>query len=89
MAELITAIASLLWPLVAGFAIITVRDEWRARQVRSEVPEIVVPEDLMAYAMSHSEQWAQEDAVRAIQQSYETWKDWNRVRAAMGIGRMN
>ena len=89
MAELIAALAKLLWPLVALFGIITVRDEWRARQTRQEVPEIVVPDDLMAFAMSHSEQWAQEDALRAVQQSYETWKDWNRVRAAMGIGRVD
>jgi hypothetical protein len=89
MAEFIAALAKLLWPLVALFGIITVRDEWRARQTRQEVPEIVVPDDLMAFAMSHSEQWAQEDALRAVQQSYETWKDWNRVRAAMGIGRVD
>jgi hypothetical protein len=89
MAEFIAALAKLLWPLVALFGIITVRDEWRARQTRQEVPEIVVPDDLMAFAMSHSEQWAQEDALRAVQQSYETWKDWNRVRAAMDIGRVD
>jgi hypothetical protein len=51
--------------------------------------EVVVPDDLVAYAMSQSEQWAQEDAMRAIQQSYDQWKDWNRVRAAIGIGRID
>jgi len=59
--------------------------------VRSDATEASasIPADLMAYAMSHSESWAQEDAVRAIQQSYEQWKDWNRVRSAMGIGGMD
>lgn len=89
MAELIAAIADLLWPVACYAIAVMVRDEWRQRQATTNPPELVVPEDLVAYAMSHSEQWAQEDAMRAIHQSYEQWKDWNRVRAAMGIGRMN
>jgi hypothetical protein len=84
----------LLWAGVAVYAIhmaakvVTLFAPVRADALAA-TQDVVVPEDLMAYAMSHSEQWAQEDALRAIQQSYDQWKDWNRVRAAVGIGRMD
>jgi hypothetical protein len=86
--------AHLLWAAVVVYAIHRIGEvAMRFAPVRpdavSSPEDVVVPEDLMAYAMSHSEQWAQEDALRAIQQSYEQWKDWNRVRAAVGIGRMD
>lgn len=85
-------VTHLLWAGVAVYGMYRleamVRDWWTYRFPSAQVKEVAVPDDLMAYAMSHSEQWAQEDALRAIQQSYETWKDWNRVRAAMGIGRL-
>lgn len=78
----------LIWAGVAVYAIQQI-SKLLGRNVPTEAsPAPAVPDDLVAYAMSHSEQWAQEDALRAIQQSYDTWKDWNRVRAAMGIGRM-
>ena len=89
MADLIAALADLLWPVVCYAIANMVRKEWRSKHTSTAAPDVVVPEDLMAYAMSHSEQWAQEDALRAIQQSYDQWRDWNRVRAAMGIGRMD
>lgn len=82
----------LLWASVCAYAI------WRVCQVverfapaarEFDVSEVVLPEDLIAYSMSFSESWAQEDAIKAIRQSYEKWKDWNRVRASMGIGRVD
>lgn len=80
----------LLWSGVAAYAI------WRISQVvelfapssTASGEEVVLPEDLIAYAMSFTEPWAQEDCLKAIRQSHEKWKDWNRVRAAMGIGRL-
>lgn len=89
MVELLPAIASVLWPLVAAWTVWVVRHELRAKHRAALDEQPPVPEDLMAYAMSHSEQWAQQDAMRAIQQSFDTWKDWNRVRAAIGIGRID
>lgn len=85
--------AHLLWAAVAVYGIYRLAQVMeRFAPVRPEaiVPEqVAVPEDLMAYAMSFSETWAQEDAMRAVHQSYDQWKDWNRVRAAMGIGRID
>lgn len=84
----------LLWAGVVTYAIYRFAQvAERFAPVRADTagaePEVVVPEDLIAYAMSFSETWAQEDAMRAIHQSYDQWKDWNRVRAAMGIGRID
>ena len=47
-----------------------------------------IPEDLMALAAAESAAWAQEDLIRVIRERYDDLKDWNRVRAAMGVGRM-
>lgn len=83
-------IAHLIWAAVAIYAVHSA-----VRVALAFVPsspssgeEVVLPEDLIAYAMSFTEQWAQEDCLKAIRQSHEKWKDWNRVRAAMGIGRL-
>lgn len=52
-----------------------------------QMPEIVdVPEDLMALAMQENESWAQEELMRVMRERYETYRDWNRVRSAMGLG---
>lgn len=48
-----------------------------------------IPEDLIALAMTHREAWAQEDTLRVIREQYEDLKDWNRVRAAMNVGRID
>jgi dihydropteroate synthase len=37
---------------------------------------------LLAFALSHPEEWAQEDVLRAIRERYETTSDWNAVRSA-------
>jgi hypothetical protein len=83
----------LLWATVAVYAVHSAARVGLAFAPMSakgtEAEEVAIPDDLMAFAMSQSEQWAQEEAVRAIQQNYELWKDWNRVRAAMSIGRMS
>ena len=82
--------AHLLWAAVVVYTVHTVATLVReGRPAAAQEQVLEVPQDLIAYAMSFSETWAQEDAMRAIQQSYEQWKDWNRVRAAMGIGRMD
>ena len=48
--------------------------------------EVPIPEDLLALAMREREPWAQEDVVKVIRERYADFKDWNRVRAAMGVG---
>lgn len=53
------------------------------------VEETAIPEDLMALAMSQTEAWAQEDLLRVVREKYEDLRDWNRVRAAMNIGRID
>ena len=56
--------------------------------VPTPLEAVVVPEDLVAIAMIHSEVWAQEDTLKAIRERYEQLQDWNRVRSAFGIGSM-
>lgn len=50
---------------------------------------IEVPADLIAVAMQESEAWAQEETLKAMRERYETLRDWNRVRAAFGVGRID
>lgn len=45
----------------------------------------MVPADLVAVAMMESEPWAQDDMMRVIRERYNTFGDWNRVRAAIGV----
>lgn len=88
-------LAALLWPLVALYAIVriaSVADKAIDRlaplpaSVTDSEPQ--VPEDLMALAMTHSEGWAQEDTIKAIRERYAELKDWQKVRFAFGIGRI-
>lgn len=51
--------------------------------------DIDVPDDLVALAMQENASWAQEEVLRVIRERYEELSDWNRVRAAMGIGRID
>lgn len=52
-------------------------------------PVVEIPDDLMAVAMQERESWAQEEVLRAIRERYEDLKDWNRVRSAVGVGRID
>lgn len=79
-----------IWAGVAVYAIRTaaaVAHLWRPVTPVSADP-VEIPEDLVALAMAHRESWAQEDLLRVIREQYDELKDWNRVRAAMNIGRM-
>lgn len=86
-------VAALLWPLVAAYGIWTVRDiahrlvaQWQAvRKQAQAASELDIPEDLVAVAMAESEPWAQDDMMRIIRERFGTFKDWNRVRAAIGV----
>ena len=83
----------LLWAAVVVYAVYTVADVARLfAPVRAETtlppPPVVVPEDLVAVANQERESWAQEEVLRVIRERYEDLKDWNRVRAAFGVGRI-
>lgn len=89
-------IAHVVWAAVVTYAVwrIALAAERIAavfapnRNAGADEPDVIVPEDLIAFALSQSEQWAQEETLQAIRQSYDKWKDWNRVRASFGIGSM-
>ena len=85
----------ILWAAVTVYAIHRLSAVLeRFAPVRSSLGEVVtplveIPEDLVAVAMQERESWAQEETLRAIRERYEELKDWNRVRAAVGIGRID
>jgi len=85
----------LLWPLVAVYAIwrfAQVAERWAptvAPAVDDDPMIIAVPDDLVALALTHSESWAQEDTLKAMREKYAELKDWQKVRFAFGIGRLD
>lgn len=84
-------IVNLLWAAVAVYAVATAKTVVlpllsKAQPAVKVEEEVIIPEDLHALALSESETWAQEETLRAIRESYDIHKDWNRVRFAMGIG---
>jgi hypothetical protein len=89
----VTGLIHLLWASVAVYAIYTAAEvvrEFRTTPVVAPVipPPVEIPEDLMAVAMQEREAWAQEEVLRSIRERYEDLRDWNRVRSAFGVGRM-
>ncbi|MFZ9960015.1 MAG: hypothetical protein ACO3GP_06455 [Candidatus Limnocylindrus sp.] len=86
-------LAHLLWAGVAVYAIhrlAAVADAFAPTPVASTLPPppVEIPEDLVAVANQERESWAQEEVLRVIRERYEDLKDWNRVRAAVGVGRI-
>ena len=82
------------WPLVALFAIVRLGEiATLFAPVRVPVVEdaydAAVPEDLVAVAMQYPEAWAQEDMMKVIREKYDTLRDWNLVRSAFGVGRID
>ena len=80
-----------LWVAVTAYAV------WRfapvverfAPATPKDFTPVTVPQDLMAFALSHPEEWAQDEVLRAIRERYETTNDWNAVRMAVGVGRID
>jgi len=91
MPETLTFLAHLVWALVVLWCVPQV-----CQTVLAFAPEFKdapdldeafdIPEDLLALSMQENESWAQEELVRVMREKYETYKDWNRVRSAMGLG---
>jgi hypothetical protein len=48
-----------------------------------------VPEDLVAVVLQYTDSWAQEDVMKSIREKYATLRDWNAVRSAFGVGRID
>ena len=88
-------IEAAIWAAVATYGIWRLGDvaetlisAWRPPPAPAdELAE--VPADLIAVAMLESEAWAQEETLKAMRERYETLRDWNRVRAAFGVGRID
>jgi hypothetical protein len=94
--------APLVALIVSGsllFAVHRLASSWEeVTRMRKEVPLLrqdtpvvpsaaEIPDDLVAVAMQENEAWAQEELIRVIREKHEQYKDWNKVRAAMGLGR--
>ncbi len=85
----------LLWSAVTVYAVYRLSAVLeRFAPVRSSPGDVVaplveIPEDLIAVAMQERESWALEETLRAIRERYDELKDWNRVRSAVGIGRID
>jgi len=87
---------SLLWVVAVIYAVHRICDTVslfapvrETEQVDDDPYDAAVPEDLVAVAMQYPDAWAQEDMIKAIREKYETLRDWNLVRAAFGVGRVD
>jgi hypothetical protein len=91
---MMTLIEIVAWPLVALFAIVrlgevvTLFAPVRVPVVK-DAYDAAVPEDLIAIALQYPESWAQEDMMKVIREKYDTLRDWNLVRSAFGVGRID
>jgi hypothetical protein len=86
-----SVLVAMLWTAVTAYAVwrfAAVLEKFAPVQPKDQTP-VAVPHDLMALALSHEEEWAQEDVMKAIRERYELTNDWNAVRMAFGIGRMD
>lgn len=89
-------IADILWPIafvVACYRIAKALEAFAPKADSSDEGEdpysVDIPNDLLAIATAENEVWAQEEVVRVIRERYENLRDWNKVRAAMGVGRID
>lgn len=88
---MIALLQTALWVAVTAYAVwrlAAVADRFAPIPPKDQTP-VQVPHDLMAFALSHEEEWAQEDVMKAIRERYELTNDWNAVRMAFGIGRID
>ena len=88
------ALVALGWPVAFAYAAWRwARVADRALDQRADLTpdpkDAPVPDDLVALAMTHSEPWAQEDTLKAMRERYAELKDWQKVRFAFGVGRVD
>ena len=93
-----TVFIAVLWAGVAIYAVWAIRQTardaiaaWKPTPAQAPTPitNADIPEDLVAVAMNENELWAQEEVLRVIRERYDAYHDWNRVRSAMGLGRVD
>lgn len=85
IAEILSA---LTWPAVFGYAVwkfAPVVQRFAPQGTGVTADDVAVPEDLIAYAASYTDSWAQDDTMRSIREKYAEHKDWNKVRSAFGF----
>lgn len=87
-------LAHLLWAAVVVYAIhrwSAVAERFAPVSQEHGLPSAPaeVPEDLVAVANQERESWAQEEVLRVIRERFDDLKDWNKVRAAFGVGRID
>lgn len=83
-------LSSLAWTASAVLCIYRadrIAHRWLAmKEQRTAVPEPVeIPDDLVGLALAESEKWAQDAIVKVVRERWDQYKDWNKVRAAMGV----
>lgn len=88
-----TLLVNVLWAAVAVYFVHTaaaVVREFKPTPAPSTLPTppVEIPEDLVAVANQEREAWAQEEVLRSIRERYEDLRDWNKVRGAFGVGRI-
>lgn len=87
--------AHVLWALVTAYAVwrlaavVELFAPVRASEAADAIEDVDIPEDLVALAMTHSEPWAQEDTLKAMRERYAELQDWQKVRFAFGVGRVD
>lgn len=94
MCHLIDLLQVLLWPGVGAYAVwrwAAVAERWAPARadLTPDPKDAPVPDDLVALAMTHSEPWAQEDTLKAMRERYAELQDWQKVRFAFGVGRVD
>ena len=92
----------LIWAGVAVLLILRatrVAEGWLVRHYPEgplEEHEVVVPQDIVALAMRESEEWAQEEVLKAARERFMKMAEaempesqkWNVVRRALGVGEL-
>ena len=87
-------IGQILWPAVFAYAI------WRFAPIAERfapVPlgkttpaQVVLPDDIIAWASEQSEPWAQDEHLQVAREKYlSVGQVWNKTRRALGIGVMS
>lgn len=94
--RIVTELLRVLWPVAVIYAVhricetVTLFAPVPVVQKLEEDPySTVVPEDLVAVAMQYPDGWAQEDMMKAIREKYDALRDWNLVRSAFNVGRID
>lgn len=94
MSDVVELVRALLWPGVGAYAVwrwAAVVERWAPARadLAPDPKDAPVPDDLVALAMTHSEPWAQEDTLKAMRERYAELQDWQKVRFAFGVGRVD